>query len=187
MAATWQGIQCVTAAAESDREALFAEFVASHRDRALRLAWRLAGGDAAAAEDITQDALVSAWNGFAQFRGESRFATWFYRILVRQAASHRRWRRLRERWGGWGDPEAPDPRPAAPGEPLLRRRIARALEALPRTQREAFVLVHLEQFTVAEAAGIMGKAEGTVKSHLHRGLAALRRELADLAPEGDPR
>ncbi len=89
---------------------------------------------------------------------------------------------LRERWGGWGDPAAADPRPPPSGDPLLRRRIGEALAALSRTQREAFVLVHLEQFTVTETAAIMGKAEGTVKSHLHRALGALRRELADLAP-----
>ena len=45
------------------------------------------------------------------------------------------------------------------------------------------MLVHLEEFTVNEAAEILGKAVGTVKSHLHRALAALRRELADLAEE----
>ena len=49
-------------------------------------------------------------------------------------------------------------------------------------QRGAFVLVHLEGFTTAEAAALMGKAHGTVKSHLHRALRAMRRQLADLKP-----
>ena len=43
------------------------------------------------------------------------------------------------------------------------------------------MLVHLEGFTVRETAGILAKAEGTVKSHLHRALAALRAERADIA------
>jgi RNA polymerase sigma-70 factor (ECF subfamily) len=69
------------------------------------------------------------------------------------------------------------------GDPLLRRRIAEALAQLSRSQREAFVLVHMEGFSVREAATVMGKPEGTVKSHLHRALQALRSQLADLAED----
>lgn len=169
-----------TAAVETDLEARFTAFVETHRDRALRLAWRLVGGDAAAAEDVTQEAFIRAYTGLGRFREEASLGTWFYRILVRQAASHHRWRQLRERWGGLGDPEAPDPRPEAPGDPALRRRIAAALERLSRSQREVFVLMHLEGFTVQETAEITRKAAGTVKSHLHRALHALREELGDL-------
>ena len=46
--------------------------------------------------------------------------------------------------------------------------------------REAFILVHLEGFTVRECADFLGKPRGTIKSHLHRALVALRTELADL-------
>jgi RNA polymerase sigma-70 factor, ECF subfamily len=176
-----EGIRQLETAEPEDRTAAFARFVAAHRDRALRLAWRLAGGDGDAAEDITQDALVRAFRGLEGFRSEAALGTWFYRILVRQAANHRRWRGLRERFGGWGDADAPDPRPPAQGDPALRERIGRALAALPGAQREVFVLVHLEQFTVTETAAILKKAEGTVKSHLARALRALRIELADLA------
>lgn len=172
------------AAAESDLELRFAAFVEAHRERARRLAWRLVGGDDAAAEDVAQDAFVRAWLGLARFRGEAALGTWFYRILVRQAAQHRRWRGLRELWGGIGTPDAADPRPRPGGDPALRARIESAVARLPRGQREAFVLVHLEEFTVNEAAEILGKAAGTVKSHLHRALTALRRELGDLAAEG---
>jgi RNA polymerase sigma factor (sigma-70 family) len=175
------------AAAESDLELRFAAFVDSHRERARRLAWRLVGGDDGAAEDVAQEAFVRAWLGLGRFRGEASLGTWFYRILVRQAAQHRRWRRLRELWGGYGTPDAADPSPPAEGDPALRARIAAAVEQLPRGQREVFVLVHLEEFTVSETAEILGKAAGTVKSHLHRALAALRRELADLATEGAER
>ena len=66
------------------------------------------------------------------------------------------------------------------GDPGLRRRIALALETLSRRQREAFLLVHLEGFSVKECAEMMGSPDGTVKSHLHRALVKLRAELADL-------
>jgi RNA polymerase sigma factor (sigma-70 family) len=55
-----------------------------------------------------------------------------------------------------------------------------ALAKLTRSQREVFVLVHLEGFRVRECAELLGKPIGTVKSHLHRALARMRSELADL-------
>ena len=164
----------------ADREERFGVFVASHRERACRLAWRLVGGDEAAAEDVTQEAFVRAFHGLHRFRGDASLATWFYRILVRQAYNHRRWRALREAWGGWGDADTADPAAAPPGDPVLRERIASALERLSRRQREAFVLVHMEGFTLRETAELLGRAEGTVKSHLHRALRTLREELEDV-------
>jgi RNA polymerase sigma-70 factor (ECF subfamily) len=175
------------ALAESDLELRFASFVEEHRERARRMAWRLVGGDTGAADDVAQEAFVRAWMALGRFRGEASLSTWFYRILTRQAAHHRRWRQLRELWGGFGTPDAPDPTPETYGDPAVRARIGAALERLPRGQREAFVLVHIEEFTVTESAAILGKAPGTVKSHLHRALRALRTELSDLADgEGAP-
>jgi RNA polymerase sigma-70 factor, ECF subfamily len=154
----------------------FSRFAEARRERALRLAFRLLGGDQATAEDVVQNAFFRAYRALASFRGEATLDTWFYRILVREVQRQRRWQGLRRLFGG--DPEsAPppvDPRPVT--DPALRRRLSGP-------QREAFVLIHLEQLTIAEAAQVMGKAVGTVKSHLHRALLALRGELADLHPK----
>jgi RNA polymerase sigma-70 factor (ECF subfamily) len=169
-----------SAAASQEREERFGAFVASHRERAVRLAWRLVGGDAGAAEDVTQDAFVRAWRALPRFREEAKLETWFYRILVRRAADHRRWRGVRERWASGADPEFVPARAEAPGDPGLRRRISSALDGLTRRQRECFVLIHLEGFTITETAELLGKPTGTVKSHLHRALAKLRLALADL-------
>jgi RNA polymerase sigma-70 factor (ECF subfamily) len=163
----------------------FAAFVESRRDRAVRMAFRLLGGDEAAAEDAAQNAFLRAFSGLAKFRGEAAVDTWFYRILVREVSRQRRWRAVRQLWSG--APEtAPEPiDPAPEGDSGLRRRIAAALEQLTAAQREVFVLVHLEGFTISEAAAVLGKATGTLKSHLHRALAALREELGDLR-EAEP-
>ncbi len=168
------------------RAARFRRFVEHHRERAVRLAWRLTGGGRAVAEDVTQEALVAAFRALPRFRDEARLETWFYRILVRKAHSYLRWRRVREVWREAARREPPPPESAP--SPELRQRIAAALAALPRSQRECFLLVHGEGFTVREAAAILGKAEGTVKSHLHRALTALRRDLDDLrsVAEGGP-
>jgi RNA polymerase sigma-70 factor (ECF subfamily) len=160
----------------------FEEFVAEHRERAVSLAWRLAGGDGAAADDIAQEAFVRAYRGLDRFREEASLSTWFYRILVNEAHRYLRWRWVRLQVAGEMPADPPDSRPEPPGDPLLRRRVAHALGRLPRGQREAFVLVHLEGFTVREAAAITGRAVGTIKSHLHRALRALRERLADLDP-----
>jgi RNA polymerase sigma-70 factor (ECF subfamily) len=166
--------------ATAEREECFSTFVASHRERARRLAWRLVGGDAAAAEDVTQDAFVKAYQALGSFRGDASLETWFYRILVRQAHNFRRWRAVRDLWSGVWEEDLPNPSPEGLGDPGLRRRIASALDRLSRRQREAFILVHLEGFTVQECAELLGKPTGTVKSHLHRALTTLRTELADL-------
>jgi RNA polymerase sigma-70 factor (ECF subfamily) len=169
----------------ADREARFRAFVGTHRARAVSLAWRLLGGDGEAAEDVAQQAFLKAWRALPRFREEAALSTWFFRILVRQAAAHRRWRlgfwRKRDALGREPRPEAAE----AHADEGLRRRIAAALEKLSRGQREVFVLVHLEGFTVSEAAEVLDLAPGTVKSHLHRALAALRADLADLNPTGD--
>jgi RNA polymerase sigma-70 factor (ECF subfamily) len=190
-------------------EQRFSLFVGTHRERARRLAWRLVGGDDGAAEDVTQDAFVKAYQGLSTFREEARLETWFYRILVRQAHNYRRWRSVRETWGQlWNQKQtaeneqngqnehADHSNQAEPlagqlaeqlsvseqeyGDPFLRQRIAVALERLTHSQREAFILVHMEGFSVRECADMIGKPTGTVKSHLHRALTTLRTELADL-------
>ncbi len=160
-------------------EERFSDFVASHRDRARRLAWRLIGGDEDAAEDVAQDAFVKAYRALGRFREDSSLETWFYRILVNQAHKHRRWRAVRQRWSAVWDEERAVASLEA-GDPALQRRITQALTNLTRRQREAFVLVHFEGFTVRETGKLLGAQEGTVKSHLHRALKALRVELADL-------
>lgn len=174
--------------AECDRLERFLAFASEHQDAAIRTASRLLGGDRAAAEDVAQEAFLRAYTGLARFRGESSLRTWFYRILIREAQRHRRWQSVRKVWStsSLSDVELPEA-PRIPSDGALRRRLLAALEQLTRRQREALVLVHLEQFTVNETAELLGTSPGTVKTHLHRALRALRRDLADLRePEPAP-
>lgn len=166
----------------SAREHRFAAFVAQHRERAVGLAWRLVG-DAATAEDVAQEAFTRAFHALDRFREESQLSTWFHRILLNEAHRHLRWRWVRRRVAGAMPEELADPLAGPRGDPILRTRIRAALDHLPRGQREAFVLVHLEGMTIVDAAAITGRAAGTIKSHLHRALRTLRKELADLDPK----
>lgn len=159
----------------------FSTFFSSNIDRSHRLAWRLLGGDDTAAEDVVQDAFVRAFRSLSSFRGDSSIDTWFYRILVRTAQNQNRWQWLRlRRNAGEIDPED-QPDADRGDDTLLKRRLNRAVARLGRNQRDAFVLVHLEGFTVNDTATLLGKAEGTIKSHLHRALTKLRAELGDIA------
>ena len=170
-----------------DREERFAAFVEAHAAQAHRLAWRLCGGDDQAAEEIVQDALARAYRALPRLREVDAMPAWFTRILVHRARDWRRWRGLRQRWRAlWGQPAASaEEAPASTHhtDPVLRERIADALEQLTAAQREVFVLVYLEGLTLTETAEALGRAPGTVKSHLHRALRTLRRELRDLNPD----
>lgn len=167
----------------AERDAAFSAFVATHRDRALATAWRLCGGDGDAAEDVTQEAFTRAWRAFDGFRGEAQLSTWFYRVLVRAAHNRRRWHDVRSRWDRMFGEAAPRTTEPVTGDDALKKRIAQALDGLSRGQREAFVLVHMQGFTVTEAAEVLGRAPGTVKSHLHRALVGMRAALRDVYEE----
>lgn len=162
----------------------FSAFFSANIGRSHRVAWRLLGGDDAAAEDVVQDAFVRAYRSLRSFRGDSSLDTWFYRILVRTAQNQQRWSWLRRKRSAPETEPEEHPQTKPEGDGLLRLRLNRAVAELGRNQRDAFVLVHLEEFTVKDAAALLGKAEGTVKSHLHRALKKLRRQLGDLVEEG---
>ena len=173
------------------RDQLFTALMAKERERAVRLAYHLMGGDAAMAEDVAQEAFLKAYDAMPGFRGEAALSSWFIRILLNQASSFKRRLWVREKWlrmWGQGSPTASiapielrgGAPQATPGDPGLRKRMSAALGELSAGQRQAFTLVHLEGMELAEAAAVMGIATGTLKSHLHRAVVRLRTELGDL-------
>lgn len=165
--------------APATREESFSRFVEAQRAMAHRVAWRLMGGDAAAAEDVVQGALVRAYAKFDSVTNEAAREAWFRQIVVRQALNQLRWLGVRRRvaqLAGLQEPTAPAPM----RDHGAASRISEAVAALSPNQRSVFVLVHLEEQTVAEAAAQLGIAEGTAKSHLHRALTSLRTRLEDL-------
>jgi RNA polymerase sigma factor (sigma-70 family) len=162
------------------RSERFEAFVDAHRDFAVRIAWQLLGAHHSMAEDIAQQAFMKAWDHLPRFRDDAKLETWFNRILVNQVRSHQRWWGVRRRAATLVGIHFDEPSDYPLGDPGLQRRLASALETLSMGQREAFVLVHLQDLTVTETADITGRAPGTVKSHLHRALHKLRAELNDL-------
>ena len=162
----------------------FGEIVRRHRDRLWSVALRTTG-DPEEASDALQDALVSAYRNAGSFRGEAAVTTWLHRVVVNACLDRMRRRRARptvplpEEDRESGRRGLPDPRDDL-DRLELRMEIERALRALPDDQRSAIVLVDVEGMSVAEAAGILGIPEGTVKSRCSRGRGRLALALAGL-------
>jgi len=136
------------------------------------------------AADALQDAMISAFRRAASFRGDSAVTTWLHRIVVNACLDRMRRRKARPEVPG-GDERLLDmfasasaPDPAHGSEVSLE--VMKALRQLPHDQQVALVLVDMLDYPVADAAAVLGVAEGTVKSRCARGRARLLPRLAHL-------
>lgn len=176
--------ELVRAHVAGDPEA-FAELVRRHRDRLWAVALRTTG-DREEAADAVQDALLSAHRAAAGFRGDSAVTTWLHRIVVNACLDRIRRRKAHPTVplpdGNRSPDDRPgDPEPAAPAPDHDAALLVRdALAALPVEQRAAIVLVDVQGYAVAEAAEMLGIAEGTVKSRCARGRARMALALREL-------
>lgn len=154
----------------------FEQLVRRHQGMVRAQLRRLLHGDAARADDLAQETFLLAWRKLHQFRGESRFATWLYRIAYfcfLQSA-----RRSPLPADPRGD-EAAGAQPSVSGEVALRLDLERAMRGL--SGDEQAVLLHVAQLGLSheEAAYVLSMPLGTVKSHARRGKDKLRQMLAD--------
>ena len=156
----------------------FAELVRRHRHRLWAVAVRTTG-DREEASDALQDALISAFRNAASYRGDAAVTTWLHRVVVNACLDRLRRRQARPSVP-LGDTEISSRRDDHAATEV-RLDVRAALAALPEGQREAIVLVDMEDMSVAEAAAVLGVAEGTVKSRCSRGRLALARILTPRA------
>jgi RNA polymerase sigma-70 factor (ECF subfamily) len=165
-------------AADGDRTA-FAVLVGRHQGRVRTQLRRLAGGDAALADDLAQESFMQAWLHLSDFRGDARFATWLYRIAYRRFLMH-----LRDRHDAAIEPVVASPEPSHQPQPAqaLQIDMDRALARLPADERAALVHCYHLDLTHDEAAAVLGVPLGTLKSHVARGKARLAELLAAWAP-----
>lgn len=159
----------------------FAVLVERHKTVVYSLARHMIH-DAAEAEDIAQEAFVRAYTSLSSFRKESSFRNWICRIASRLCIDYLRSRRsekpltLNEELVDVADP--------GPAEAIVSQAVLReALDRLPAHLRAALVLRHLEELSYQEMAEILKLPLGTVKTHISRGRAALKKELERLRRE----
>jgi RNA polymerase sigma-70 factor (ECF subfamily) len=157
----------VRAAQRGSAEA-FAELFRRHWPRAHRAAW-LVVHDPTAAEDVAQEAFLSAVRSLDRFDRRRPFGPWLHRIVVNRAIDYARSRELRREVAGGDYDHGAEDVQHAPSDDVVA-----ALAALPPEQRAVIVLRHLLGFTPGEIARALGLPRGTVNSRLRRGLDGLQ-------------
>jgi len=176
------------------RNSALSQFLAGVEVRAFKIA-QAALRHEDDALDAVQDAMLQLARAYSA-RPAEEWKPLFYRILENRIRDMQRRRTVRNRVMSWlpfrGDPDEDEPDPiaeAASDDPLPVRRLEideamsaleKALGALPRRQRQAFLLRTLEGLDVAQTAQAMGCSEGSVKTHYFRALQTLRAQLGEL-------
>lgn len=151
-----------------DRRA-FGELVRRHNVGVRGVLMRM-GADPATADDVAQDAFITAFSRISEFRGEGAFAGWVKRIAARHYL-----KRVRQRFP---EPDAEPEASGGEGEAAARMDLDEALAALPAAERICVTLCYGAGFSHSEAAQTLDIPLGTVKSHVKRGLDRLRVRLS---------
>ncbi len=175
---------------QGDKRA-FELLVAKYHRKIIRLISRLVR-DPAEVEDVAQDAFIKAYRALPQFRGESAFYTWLYRIAVNTAKNYLATQGRRPE--ALSDIDTEEAETFADGEQLRdintpesmlhTRQVAdtvnRAMEALPEELRTAITLREIEGLSYEEIAEAMGCPIGTVRSRIFRAREAIAEKLRPL-------
>jgi RNA polymerase sigma-70 factor (ECF subfamily) len=130
--------------------------------------------DSAAAEDIAQEAFLSAMRAMDRFDRRRPFGPWLHRIVVNRAIDHARSRTLRREVDAERIPELVS---GGLPEPVLSEPLLAALAGLPPETRAMVVLRHLLEYTPGEIASMLDLPRGTVNSRLRRALDRMGEEL----------
>jgi len=174
----------IEACQQGDRDAFQLLFEA-YKDKVFSIAVYSIGGDRALADDVTQQIFLKLFTAIRQFRGESEFTTWLYRLVVNACLDERR---RRKRWLPWGETETVAMSSSGDRKPqekqFARLEVAEAVrEAIGELKpkfRLPILLKYIEGLSYEEIATVMGCSKGTVASRLNRGHSQLAKTLSHL-------
>ena len=169
-------------AAAGDRLA-FRDLVLEHSHAMFRLAWRLAG-DQAAADDIVQEAFIKAWQKIGQFRMDSSFRSWINRITVNTAMDYLR----KQSRNAARTTEEPDWERSGEGAEMpkhdvridIQTQTHAAMSQLSEKERAALMLRHFEGHSIKEIAQMLDLTTDACKQTIFRAVKKMRIELAPL-------
>jgi RNA polymerase sigma-70 factor (ECF subfamily) len=172
----------IEACQQGDREA-FQLLFETYKDRVFSIAVYSVGGDRAVADDVTQQIFLKLFTAIRQFRGDSEFTTWLYRLVVNACLDERR---RSKRWLPWQEdvamPNTGDRKPQE--KQFARLEITEAVQAAIAELKPKFrlpiLLKYIEGLSYEEIATVMGCSKGTVASRLNRGHSQLAQRLAHL-------
>ncbi|MEY2937349.1 MAG: hypothetical protein RL033_8098 [Pseudomonadota bacterium] len=145
-------------------------------------------GCSMAADDLVHEVFLALPSALTRFRGQCALSSYLLSITVRRARQHLRGakrRREGEARAASAGAERAFPAPDADAERReLARCLSQALDALPLSQRVAFVLCEVEERSSQEAGEILGEKPGTVRARVFQAKRRLRERLQELVPEG---
>lgn len=165
----------VARARRGDADA-FEQLVVAYRDQVFRLALRMCG-NAADADEVAQEAFLSAWKGLPNFRGDSQFSTWLYQLTSHAAIDLMRREKRQIAAEDIADVSAADPGPSPQqqAEQSETRQVVRdAVLQLTPEYRQIVVLRYLEELSYEEIGAALQLPAGTVKSRLNRAKSQLK-------------
>ena len=176
----------IEACQQGDRDA-FRLLFETYKDKVFSIAVYSSGGDRAVADDVTQQIFLKLFTAIRQFRGESEFTTWLYRLVVNACHDERRRRRRLLPWGETVAMRNPgDKKPQE--KQYARLEVAAAVRAaigeLKPKFRLPILLKYIEGLSYEEIASVMGCSKGTVASRLNRGHSQLAKRLSHLNNPG---
>jgi RNA polymerase sigma-70 factor (ECF subfamily) len=157
----------------------FRELVLRHMKRAYDVAYSIVG-DHDDADDIAQESFVKVHRSLSTFRGESEFASWLFRIVKNGALNRLKQRKRKEQREvhlAIADDQLVSLNEGAANAEDSRVHVERALHELPTLQRAVVMLRHINGLSTRQVSKILECSEGTVKTHLHRGLKNMRERL----------
>lgn len=136
-------------------------------------------GERQQALDLMQDTFVKAFLNFENFRGDANPKTWLYKIARNVTIDYQRKKKPTSYVIDYFTPITSDqPTPEEVAElGDNTESLYRALSRLKKAYRDVIVLRKIEEFSTKEAAAILGWKESRIKTNLHRGLEALRKEM----------
>jgi RNA polymerase sigma-70 factor, ECF subfamily len=172
----------IAACQEGDREA-FRQLFETYKDRVFSIAVYSFGGDETAASDVSQQIFLKLMTTIGQFRGESAFTTWLYRLVVNACTDEQRKRRRFLPFGDWMpvtkfEDRRPQEKRYAKME--LADSVQGAIQELSPKLRMPILLKYVEGLSYDEIAGVLGCSKGTVASRLNRGHQKLAQRLSHL-------
>lgn len=175
----------IKACQEGDREAFRLLFEA-YKDRVFSIAVYSFGGDQSVAGDVTQQIFLKLMTSISQFRGESQFTTWLYRLVANACIDEQRKRKRFLPFGEMTPVSAiedrkPQERHYAKRE--LAASVKLAIAELKPQFRLPILLKYMDELSYEEIASILGCSKGTVASRLNRGHKELARRLSHLRDE----
>lgn len=171
---------------KGDQEA-FSELVELYKDKVYQISYRMLK-DAYEAEDIAQEAFIRAYTNISSYDPKRKFSTWLFTIVTNLSIDRIRKRKPdyfldaekegNEGYSMYSTLPSDEPGPEEKVEKLeLQNQIQDRISSLPPLYRSIIVLRYIEELSIKEIGHILNIPEGTVKTRIHRGREALRKQL----------